>query len=43
MASAILTASAEDVLEWSGITEDGSSIRKSARLPRVIFVRWIHV
>jgi hypothetical protein len=31
--------SAEDVLEWSCITEDGSSIQKSARLPRVIFVR----
>ncbi len=31
--------SAEDVLEWSGMTEDGSPIQKSARLPRVIFVR----
>ena len=31
--------SAEDVLEWSGMTEDGSPIHKSARLPRVIFVR----
>ena len=31
--------SAEDVLEWSGITEDGFSIHKTARLPRVIFVR----
>lgn len=31
--------SAEDVLEWSGTTEDGSTIHKSARLPRVIFVR----
>ena len=31
--------SAEDVLEWSGMREDGSAIHKSARLPRVIFVR----
>jgi hypothetical protein len=31
--------SAEDVLEWSGTAEDGAAIRKSARLPRVIFVR----
>jgi hypothetical protein len=31
--------STEDVLEWSSIKEDGSAIHKSARLPRVIFVR----
>jgi len=31
--------SVEDVLEWSSMTEDGSPIQKSARLPRVIFVR----
>ena len=31
--------STEDVLEWSGITESGAPIGKSARLPRVIFIR----
>ena len=31
--------STEDTLEWSTINEDGSPIKKSARLPRVIFVR----
>ena len=31
--------SAEDVLEWSGTLDDGSPVRKTARLPRVIFVR----
>jgi hypothetical protein len=31
--------STEDVLEWSGIKEDGSPIHKSARLPRVIMIR----
>jgi hypothetical protein len=30
---------AEDVLEWSGMTEDVFFIHKTARLPRVIFVR----
>ncbi len=31
--------STEDMLEWSGITDDGSAVQKSARLHRVIFVR----
>lgn len=31
--------SAEDVLDWSGMREDGLLIQKSARLPRVIFVK----
>jgi len=31
--------STEDVLNWAGMTEDGTLVHKSARLPRVIFVR----
>ena len=30
---------AEETLQWSVLSEDGALIRKSARLPRVIFVR----
>ena len=31
--------SAEEVLEWDGITEEGLSIHKTARMPRVIIVQ----